>query len=142
MSEIGCVFDANVVMAMLIGGKSWWLTFVASKKVYTPDYIFDELDRHEPVIRMKTKFSDVELARFTIALFEQIIAVPRLVIAEKSQQLAQDLCTDVDVKDASYVALSLQLGFPLITRDKPLFTGLRKKGFRDIILFEDYLQLL
>lgn len=88
------------------------------------------------------KFSDAELARFTLALFEQITVVPSLVIDQKALTTAQELCTDIDIKDSSYVALSLQLGFPLITRDKPLFTGLRKKGFREVMLFESFLQAI
>lgn len=46
----------------------------------------------------------------------------------------------IDPKDIHYLALSLQLGFVLLTRDKPLQRGLRKQGYRNVVLFEDFLK--
>ena len=47
---------------------------------------------------------------------------------------------DIDIKDSVYVALSIELNVPLITRDKKLYLGLRKKKFENIILFENFLK--
>jgi len=45
----------------------------------------------------------------------------------------------IDPKDVAYVALSISTGFSLVTRDKVLYTGLRKKGFRSVLLFDELL---
>ena len=42
---------------------------------------------------------------------------------------AYRLCKDVDEKDTPFVALSLEMGYEIWTRDEELKTGLRKKGF-------------
>jgi len=39
------------------------------------------------------------------------------------------LYKDVDEKDTPFVALSLELGFELWTRDQELIIGLKAKGF-------------
>jgi predicted nucleic acid-binding protein len=45
------------------------------------------------------------------------------------------LLDKIDLKDAIYVALAMQLDLPLLTRDNPLYEGLRKQGFRKVMLF-------
>ena len=48
------------------------------------------------------------------------------------------VCQDIDIKDISFVALSIETGLTLLTRDKKLHDGLRKKKFRQVRLFEDF----
>ena len=47
------------------------------------------------------------------------------------------LCRDIDPKDTDYVALSLELNHPLLTRDKPLADGLRAKGYTNLVLLDE-----
>lgn len=42
---------------------------------------------------------------------------------------------------ASYVALAMQLDLVLLTRDVPLYKGLKKLGFRKVTLFEEFLRM-
>jgi hypothetical protein len=46
------------------------------------------------------------------------------------------------LKDIIYVALSIELGCPLITRDKPLFNGLIQRGYTDVIIFDDFISTI
>jgi hypothetical protein len=39
------------------------------------------------------------------------------------------------------LALSIELDIPLITRDEPLYKGLRKKGYKNVTLFSDFVEL-
>lgn len=72
-----------------------------------------------------------------MAVFERITVVPNLIISTQSYYQAFILCRDIDPKDTDYVALSLQLGITLLTRDKPLSDGLRIKGFTNIIILDE-----
>ena len=56
------------------------------------------------------------------------------VLGLKRRQIARKLLPDLN-------ALSISLDIPLLTRDKPLYTGLRKKGFRNVLLFNEFLAL-
>ncbi|MCP5053530.1 MAG: hypothetical protein GY940_40565, partial [bacterium] len=50
-----------------------------------------------------------------------------------------DLCFKVDEKDTPFIALSLFLNIPLITRDKKLQNALKEKGFDNIVLLDTVL---
>jgi predicted nucleic acid-binding protein len=133
------VLDANIIMSVLIGGRASSLSFLNQFNFYAPDYVFDELDTYTAIIRTKTKFSSDELSRYAINTFRRINAVPRLATSFDTLKRAETLCWDVDPKDVAYVALSLTLDCPLLTRDRPLHEGLRRQGFREVELFDVFL---
>lgn len=68
--------------------------------------------------------------------------MPRFLIAQSELEQAEFYCKHVDENDGAYVALSLHLGYPLITRDKPLFMGLRKKGLRNVTTFDEFVRTI
>lgn len=133
------VIDTNVVMSMLISGKSHYLKLLSYYDFYYPQYLLIELDEYKNIIQLKTKMEEQQLHKFTFAVFQQLTAVPTMVLTKKSLDSANKLCEKIDVKDVSFVALSIETGFPLLTRDIPLNNGLKKQGFKHIILFEDFL---
>jgi predicted nucleic acid-binding protein len=61
-----------------------------------------------------------------------------LILTLKSKQYAYDLCKDIDLKDITYLALSIELEIPLITRDELLLKGLQRKGYKQFISFNDF----
>jgi predicted nucleic acid-binding protein len=133
------VLDANIVVSMLISGRAQTLAFLSQFSIYSPDFIVQELDLYTDLIRGKTKLTDEQLSRYTLSLFRQLTIVPRLCIGESMVKAAHQLCSGIDIKDTAYVAVACQLGCSLVTRDKTLYTGLRRKGFRSVILFDDFL---
>lgn len=139
MGSSDYVLDANIVMSLLIGGRATTFNFLSQFDFYSPDYIIHELDLHTDLIRKKTKLSDDQLSRYALALFSRLTILPRLAINESALKEAERLCLGVDIKDTAYVAVPLQFGFPLVTRDKPLYAGLRRKGFRNVLLFDEFL---
>ncbi len=75
-------------------------------------------------------------------MFSQLTILPQYVLYEESLEKSKKLLDKIDLKDLSYVALAMQLDLPLLTRDNLLYEGLRKQGFRKVILFEDFLRSL
>jgi predicted nucleic acid-binding protein len=61
------------------------------------------------------------------------------VISDEAILKAIELTKDIDIKDSSYIALAIELDCVLLTRDKPLIKGVKKKGFRKIMTFEGFL---
>ena len=53
---------------------------------------------------------------------------------------ALKLTKNVDIKDLNYIALSMQLNLTLLTRDKKLITGVKKKKYHQIMLFDEFLR--
>ena len=75
-------------------------------------------------------------------VFSEITVIPKLGITATSFGQAFLLCQDVDPKDTPYIALSIELGFPLWTNDKKLITGLFEKGYHQIITTDKIFELI
>ena len=133
------VVDANVLISIMISGKSTYKPILTYFDFYSPDFVFVEIDKYKPTIIEKTKLNIEELQRFTFFIFNQVSVIPRIVISDEAITKATELTQVIDIKDLSYVALAIELDCILITRDNVLIKGLKKKGFRKIISFEDFL---
>ncbi|HLP62207.1 MAG TPA: PIN domain-containing protein [Candidatus Deferrimicrobium sp.] len=109
--------------------------------MFFPDFIFEEIKKYENRILRKTRLT-INFKEFCKEIFSHLVVIPKLAIDDENWIKAIDLCKDVDEKDTAYVALSLELDIPLLTRDNKLYRGLRKKQFENVILLEKFLEYL
>jgi len=86
--------------------------------------------------------SENQFLDWTYFTFSQLTILPQYVLEESILVKSEQLLDKIDLKDLTYVALSMQLDLPLLTRDTILYEGLRKQGFRKIILFDHFLRTL
>ncbi len=133
------IIDANVLISMLISGKSAYKQVLKTYRFIMPDYALFEVNTYKNIIREKRKMKENELKEWTYFVFSNVIILPEYVLSQESWDKAQTLLQDIDLKDTHYVALSMELDLPLLTRDKPIYKGLRKQGYRKMMLFEDFL---
>jgi predicted nucleic acid-binding protein len=133
------VIDANIIFSGLLSGKKIYNKVFGNNHLFTPDFALHEIHNYQIEILKKTKLSNEQLKEFTLFIFSNLVVVPEFYINVKSREKAYDLCHDIDLKDIIYVALAIELGFVLITRDKALYNGLKSKDFDKVILFEDFL---
>jgi predicted nucleic acid-binding protein len=134
------VLDANILFSSLMSGKSLHKLLFQRFTFYTPDFVFLELRAYETVILQKTKLDPAQLRAYSTAIFSRLTVLPSLVIGEEAKSKAVALCKNIDEKDIPYVALAIELNLTLLTADKKLVEGLRKKKFKDIILFQDFIK--
>jgi predicted nucleic acid-binding protein len=134
------VIDANILMSIHISGNANYRPILGFYNFLLPEFSLVEIEKYREVIQQKTKMQEDDLARWTLFVFSEITILPNYILSQESLQKSNQLLNNIDIKDTSYVALSLQLDLILLTRDKPLSTGLRKKGFRKVLLFEDFLR--
>lgn len=139
---IDFVVDANILMSILISGKSAYRSILHHYRFICPDFALIEVDKYSSVIRQKTKLSPTELQQWTYGVCKEITFLPTYVLDTDILGKAQKLVQGVDEKDLSYVALAMQLDIILLTRDIPLYTHLRKNGFRKILLFDEFLRAI
>ena len=92
------------------------------------------------MIQNKTKIDAENFRNFSYYMFTHIHFMPTYLIENEVKQQAVKLVEGIDTKDVAYVSLSIQLDLPLLTRDIPLYEGLRKKGFRNVQLFDVFLR--
>lgn len=135
------VLDVNVIFSAIISGKKFYEKIFSDYKFYVPDFALLEIDEYKKVLLKKTKLDNKKLKEFSIILFSKLIIIPNFLISDQSIKSAFQLCKDIDEKDTMYVALSVELDVPLVTRDKKIVTKLKDKNFKNIILFEDFLSV-
>jgi predicted nucleic acid-binding protein len=134
------IIDANILMSMLISGKAAYRPILSYYRFITPDFAFVEIDKYSPIINQKTKLNKEELRQWSYFVFSQIRTIPKYILTDETLGKTNKLLYDIDLKDTSYVALAMQLDLVLLTRDDILYKGLRKKGFRKVLKFEDFLR--
>lgn len=133
------ILDANILFSCLISGKKIYIDLITGNKCFAPDFILNEINKYEERI-LKKKGIKVDFKEYVKEVFTHLIIIPKLAIGQETWKAAYDLCSDIDVKDTAYVALSIEFDMPLLTRDKKLFKGLKDKQFENIILFDQYLE--
>ena len=133
------VLDANIIFSSLISGKQLYRKLFENFIFYTPDFALNEIQKYQERLLIKTKLNKHDLQEFTLFIFSKLIVALEFYISIESRQKAYDLCKDIDLKDIIYVALSIEVQCPLITRDKPLYDGLIKQGFKNVISFDNFI---
>ncbi len=81
-----------------------------------------------------------ELITFSYSVFSTITILPNYIMNDEIMKKAIELVKNIDIKDVSYISLSMQLDLILLTRDKKLVEGTLKNKYRKIMLFDDFLR--
>jgi predicted nucleic acid-binding protein len=136
------VIDANILMSILISGKASYRPLLTYYNFILPDFVLVELEKHKEVLKNKTKMQEEEFLQWSYFVFSQLTILPNYTLSKESLEKSEKLLEKIDLKDVTYVALAMQLDLTLLTRDKPLYEGLRKQKFKKVVLFEDFLQTL
>jgi len=134
------VIDANILMSMLISGNASYKPILEFYDFYLPEFVLVEVEKYKSQLLLRTKMNEDEFFKWSILVFSKITILPNYILSVESLEKSNLLLNGIDLKDTAYLALAIQLDLPLLTRDKPLITGLRKKGFRRIIMFDDFLR--
>jgi predicted nucleic acid-binding protein len=134
------VIDSNILFGAIISSREIYFEIIKKFDLYTPDFALKEIEKYEELILRKTKLAKKELNTFLVRLFRGITILPSIIIDKESKQKAFALCKDIDEKDTPFIALAIELDIPFVTNDKKLYKELRKKGFSNIFLFEDFLE--
>ncbi len=136
------ILDTNILMSILISGKSSYKPIVMFNRFVTIDYIFKEIDEYKDIIFDKSKLERNQLVEYTNQILSKITILPRYVVSEENIKKASLLTKDIDFNDVWFIALSLEYDLTLLTRDEKLFNGLTKKGFKKIMLFDQFLKMI
>ena len=112
------VIDANVLFSALIKDSfAYNLLFSDTFHIFTPEYIFTELEKHKEEILSKTKRTTEEFFRLVETLKRRIVIVPLEELIPYVEE-AEKLTPDHD--DVAYFALALKLNCAIWSNDKKL----------------------
>lgn len=136
------VIDANVLFGAFISGRDLYRLLFSEHAIYLPDFALLELDKYKTRILQKTRLDERKFQDFVLSLFNHITIVPRMALSRGSLKRAFQLCKGIDEKDAMYVAVALELHVTLVTSDKALYRGLKRRDFHRITLLSDLVNAL
>ncbi len=112
------VIDANVLFSALIKDSfAYNLLFNSSFHLFTPEYIFTELEKHKEELLRKTERTTEEFFRLVETLKRRIVIVPLEELVPYVDE-AEKLTPDPD--DMAYFALALKLNCAIWSNDKKL----------------------
>jgi len=125
------IVDSNIVFSALRGTNS--LTrqriFTSEEQYFAPNFLIGEIFRHKERIMKNSKTSEEKTYDYFLQVITKINFVNEVNISIPNFITAYRLCKNIDEDDTPFVALSLELGYPLWTRDKQLKIGLKQSGF-------------
>ncbi len=129
------VIDSNLIFSALRGKESITRNRILNSQevLFTPNFLIGEIFKHKESILKKSKASEEETLEFLLKILNKIHFINEENISTGNFIEAYRLCHDVDEKDIPFVALALELGYELWTRDEELKNGLKKKGFNHFI---------
>lgn len=112
------VIDANVLFSALIkNSETRKLIFNTAIKLYSPDFIIEEVKKYNYEIIKKSGLSLEEFDLLTELLFKHIQIINK---QEYSHFLQTSIYLIHDKKDAPYLATALKLNCPIWSNDKEL----------------------
>lgn len=120
------IIDANILFSALISGKSFYKTLFIKHLFYAPDFALREMHHYQELLVYKMKGNEDQFRQFAKFLFSNLTIMPEFIISLDSLQKGYYLCKHQDEHDTTYVALSIELGIPFATRDKPLYGWLKQ----------------
>jgi predicted nucleic acid-binding protein len=136
------VTDANVLFSCLLSGNEKYKRVFKECRLYLPDFALSEIQEHQSEILAKTKIPASDLRSYTLAIFDALIVVPNFLISNQSYLSAFRLCKDIDEDDTAYLALSIEFDITLLSNDRILVEGLRRKGFTNVITLTELFDIL
>ena len=112
------IIDANVLFSALIKESfSYNLLFSGKFHLFTPEYIFTELEKHKEELMNKTERTTEEFFRLVETLKRRIVIVPLEELVPYVEE-AEKFTPDPD--DMAYFALALKLNCAIWSNDKKL----------------------
>ena len=112
------VIDANILFSALIKNNlSYTLLFNKKFHLFTPEYIFTELEEHKEEILDKTERTTEEFFKMVETLKRRIVMVPLEELVPYVEE-AENITPDID--DMAYFALALKFKCPIWSNDRHL----------------------
>ena len=140
------VVDTNILISTLMKADGAIGTFLlrdlqAHQKLSCYQLYVELFDKKEKILAY-TKLPESDLLELLYLVLKRIEFINEDQISEASWQQADALTRDIDVKDISFVALTIESEATLWTGDKKLHRGLKAKGFERVATLQELKEML
>lgn len=134
------IIDSNIFYAALRtkNSKTRHRLLTSHHRFFTANFLFVEIFKHKERILEKSDANEDDVYEFLAELLNVVQFINDQQISTANIIHAFQLCKNIDEKDTIFVALSLEFGYKIWTRDNELKEGLRRKGFDHFFDDEDF----
>lgn len=140
------VADANIAFSCLLTPRgvigSLVLDPFSVLEPVAPEMLVSEVGLHRPKLMKLLHRTEAEVAELETLVLSRFEIIPNGVINTANWEKAAALVAGIDERDDHYVALAIQLGYPLWTGDLKLHRGLRKRKFNTVLTTPELRELL
>ena len=114
------IVDSNIVFSALLSPDSKFSSILLDEKneFICPYFLFIELFKYKEKILKYSKTDEETLLQILDSMLSNIQFIPINNLSLFSREYAYNLCVDIDVKDAVFVALAIEYDGLLWTGDK------------------------
>lgn len=136
------ITDSNIIVSALISPNGAVANLLSTKsniQLFSPDFLFEEVNNHIDKITFLSKRNKREIKRDIKNFKKKITIIKRVDIPKEEVKKAITIVNDIDLDDFLFVALYFHTKHKLWTSDKKLIKGLLKKGY-DICITTEQLQ--
>lgn len=131
------VIDTSVVMSAIMSKNGRvadvLLNPIFQFQKYSCYFMPIEIFKHKDKLLKYSKLSEIDLLDTLYTALRKIELVNENTITPQNWLLADNLTKDVDNKDVSFVALTIELKATLWTLDKKLTVHLQSVGFQSVV---------
>jgi predicted nucleic acid-binding protein len=135
------IVDANIVFSGILNsdGKIGDLLINSGKflNLIAPDFLRVEISKHHDKLCKISGLSSDQIREAEFQIFKNITFISEEQINEDAWVRAAMLTSEIDPNDTPYVAFSSHFRCKIWSGDKKLISGLRKKGFNNLITTDE-----
>ena len=140
------VVDTNIVFSAILNSTSNIGNILINSKehirFYTCEFLRDELHKHRNKIQALTGLTELEIEELETLVTKNITFINEKLIPSRTISDVKVLLNDIDVGDTPFVGLTAHLRCKLWTGDKKLLSGLKAKGFAEVLTTIELSKLL
>ncbi len=140
------VVDTNIIIRMIIKADGVVAELFYSLKnkneIYASSASLEEINKHKRRLIRASKLSRADFEELYTKVISHISIVPLSIIPTSFFFRAIRFTASVDYDDIPFVATTFFHNGFLWTSDRPLFTGLKKKGMLNVLNNNDIKELL
>lgn len=140
------IIDSNIAISALISPKGTTADVLFNQlkdtQKLTCYFLYIEIFDKKNKILKASKLPEEELIDLLYLFVKRVEFINESQIPLEIWRQAEALTKDIDLKDIAFIALTIHTKGKLWTGDKPLYNGLKSKGFDDVVNTKELLDIL
>ena len=128
------VIDSNIIFSCLLKNNEFFEFIINSRENFIiPKFAIIEIFKYKEKISKYSKLAENEILEVFYMILKKVEIYDEKLISDNSYKQAYEVVKDIDEKDIVFIALCFEFNAKILTGDKKLIEGLKKKGFENII---------